>query len=196
LRRLRRLLRGERGYSLVELITVMALLSVVMGGLTTLFVRGTNGEVDLNHRFQAQEEARISLDKMRRDAHCASGAYPATATSVTLNDPCVSGGYVSWCTQAVSGSSPTLYGLYRSTTATCSNANIPWSKTLVDGNIFTFTQQSTSSLAKLHVELTVNPKPTLAQENYKLTDDVVFRNSGRTCVVASPTTYASPSPPC
>jgi prepilin-type N-terminal cleavage/methylation domain-containing protein len=196
LTRVRRVLRGDGGYSLVELLTVMAVLSVVLGGLTTLFVRGSNGELDMNHRFQAQEEARTSLDKIRRDAHCANNAYPATATSITLNDSCVSTGYVSWCTASIPGTSPTLYGLYRSTSTTCANTDVPWSKTLVNGNVFTFTQQSSASLAKLHVDIVVNPKPTMTRENYELSDDVVFRNTARTCITADPTHYASPSPPC
>jgi prepilin-type N-terminal cleavage/methylation domain-containing protein len=202
LRRLRRLLRGDGGYSLVELLTVMVVLSVVLGGLTTVFVRGSNNELDLNRRFVAQEEARTSLDKLRRDAHCSSNAWPASASSITLSDPCASTGYVSWCTVAIAGTSPALYGLYRTTTSSCDATGNPWSKNLTTGSIFTtgqqggFTQQSTSSLAKLHVDLVVNPKPSLSQENYELVDDIAFRNTGRTCLSQTPTSYASPSPPC
>jgi prepilin-type N-terminal cleavage/methylation domain-containing protein len=191
---LRRVLGGESGYSLVELLTVMLILGVVLGGLTTLFVRGSNGEVDMNRRFQAQEDSRVALDKIRREAHCAGAAYPASATSVTLADPCVTSGTVTWCTQLITGTA--LYGLYRSTTSTCDNTNTVWMKSLTSGSVFTYTAQSTSSLAKLHVDLIANPKPTMTVENYELTDDIVFRNSSRTCLTASPTQYASPSPPC
>jgi len=69
-------------------------------------------------------------------------------------------------------------------------------QSLTSGSVFSYTAQSTSSLAKLHVDLIANPKPTMAMENYELTDDIVFRNSARTCVTATPTSYASPSPPC
>jgi prepilin-type N-terminal cleavage/methylation domain-containing protein len=70
--RLRKRLAGARGYTLVELLTVMSILAVVMTGLTTLFVQGSNAEVDMNRRFQAQQDTRLALDRMRRDAHCAS----------------------------------------------------------------------------------------------------------------------------
>ncbi len=58
LRRLQ-LLRDERGYTLTELVTSMAILMTVMGALTALLVSGTNAEVEMNKRFQAQTEARI-----------------------------------------------------------------------------------------------------------------------------------------
>jgi prepilin-type N-terminal cleavage/methylation domain-containing protein len=67
-----RLRSQQRGYTLVELLTVMSILGVVMTGLTTLFVQGSNAEVDMNARFQAQQDTRLALDRMRRDAHCAS----------------------------------------------------------------------------------------------------------------------------
>ena len=33
-------------------------------------VSGTNAEVDMNRRFQAQTEARLGLDKLRSEVHC------------------------------------------------------------------------------------------------------------------------------
>ena len=65
-------LRGERGYTLVEMLTVMVIMGVVMSGLTTVFVHASNSEADMNTRFQAQLTARLALDKMRREVHCAT----------------------------------------------------------------------------------------------------------------------------
>ena len=53
-----RRLRGERGFSLMEMITVMAIMSVVLTGLVSLFVQGSNSQIDLNRRFEAQQTAR------------------------------------------------------------------------------------------------------------------------------------------
>ena len=50
--------------------------------------------------------------------------------------------------------------------------------------------QSTSSLWKLHVDLQVNAQPKRPYETYKLVDDIVMRNSTRTCITGSPV------PPC
>jgi hypothetical protein len=168
---------------------------VVLAGLTTLFVSGSNGEIDMNRRFAAQQEARVALDMLRRDVHCSSQAAPGTnATTLLLTDPCATGGYVSWCTAAISGTS--WYGLYRNLGATCNSSVTLQSGFLVGGNVFGYTQQSTLSLAKVHVDIQVNLNPLKARESYTLADDIVARNSARLCVVASPSTIASPSPPC
>ena len=81
-------LRSERGYTLVEMLTVLVIMGVVMGGLTPVFVSATNSETDMNNRFRAQQTARIGLDKLRREVHCASTATTGNpngaSSSVTL----------------------------------------------------------------------------------------------------------------
>jgi hypothetical protein len=141
------------------------------------------------------------MDKLRRDAHCSSKAIrPSAATYVLLNDPCQAGGVISWCTIQIGTTG--VYKLYRSTTSTCDATSIAFAENLVNagGAVFTYTQQSTDSLAKLRVDLQSNVKPSMAQETYRLLDDVVFRNSARTCVVSTVTDFASPTstgpPPC
>ena len=194
MRRVLRLLRQERGYSLVELLTVMVIMSVVLGGLTQLFVSGSNAEVDMNRRFQAQQAARVAMDRVPPTA-----TPPAASTVLTLTDPCVSGGYVSWCTvSSVGPGGVTWYSLYRKLAATCDNTGSDYADSLVNpsGNVFTYAQQSTSSLSSVAVDVQVNLKPSLARSTYKLDDTIVLRNSSRTCVTSSPTTFASPNPPC
>ena len=61
---------------MVEMITVMLIMSIVMTGITTVFVQGSNAELDMNNRFQAQTNARLGLDKIRKDIHCASAVRP------------------------------------------------------------------------------------------------------------------------
>ena len=198
--RLRKLLLEERGYSLIELLTVMLILSTVLGALTQLFVTGSNAEVDMNRRFQAQENARVAMDRLRRDIHCSSAVVkPTSSTLLVLTDPCASGGYVSWCSVSKTGpAGSTWYSLYRKLASTCDNAGTDYADSLVNpsGNAFTFTQQSPSSLATVAVDIQVNLKPSMTQSTYKLDDSIVLRNSSRTCVVDSATTIASPSPPC
>ena len=93
-KRLRRL-RGERGYTLVELLVVLAIFTTVVTALVALFTSGAKAELDMNRRFEAQQNARLALDRMRRELHCASGitAAPNTAVSsitVTLPSQCPS----------------------------------------------------------------------------------------------------------
>jgi prepilin-type N-terminal cleavage/methylation domain-containing protein len=59
---LRRVLTCERGYSLIELLQVTAILGVVLTGLTALFLQATKAELDMNRRFQAQQSARLAVD--------------------------------------------------------------------------------------------------------------------------------------
>jgi hypothetical protein len=55
--------------------------------------------------------------------------------------------------------------------------------------LFTFTQQSSSSLAKVHVSLPISLVGT-NRGKYALSDDIYLRNTTRTCI------SGSPSPPC
>ena len=68
---------GQAGYTMLELVMVLAILGTVVGALTTLFVQATNAEFESNRRFQAQQGARIAVDKMRREIHCSSAVTPA-----------------------------------------------------------------------------------------------------------------------
>ena len=124
---------GERGYSLVELLVTMAILSVVMSGLMALFVQGTNAELDMNRRFQAQTGARVAMDKLRREVHCASAITPSGASSsvaLTLAATCpTSGGSAitaRWCALQAPSPAPTgQYALYRQTGASCTTGGGP-----------------------------------------------------------------------
>ena len=188
----------ESGYSLIELLTVTAILSIVLGGLTTVFVQGSNAELDLNNRFQAQQSARVALDRIRREVHCASAvtatAYNTTAVSTvteTLPSQCIGGGgSVTWCVLANPAGPSTRYALYRQLNGSCTTSSIKWADWLTTQNIFTYTVQSSSSLGKLNFNIAINLKPSRPAETFRLTDDIVLRNSTRTCVVNSP------SPPC
>ena len=188
-RRLLRRLGREPGYSLVEMLIVMAILGVVMSALTTVFVQATNAEQDMNNRFQAQLTARLALDKMRREVHCASVATPTgSSSSVTLTLPsyCKTGsGSITWCTRSVATN---RYALYRVVGSTCSGG-VKWADyltptstaTVCSGTlcIFNYAAQSTTSLADLKVDFPVNVQPSKSVELYELIDDIVLRNSTR-----------------
>ncbi|MDX6543114.1 MAG: hypothetical protein QOK32_717, partial [Gaiellaceae bacterium] len=84
-------LRSQNGYSLIEMLVVMSILGVVMSALTALFVQSSNAQIDMNARFNAQSHARVALDRMRKDLHCATSATSASSTSVTVSSPCIAG---------------------------------------------------------------------------------------------------------
>jgi prepilin-type N-terminal cleavage/methylation domain-containing protein len=171
-------LAREDGYTVVELLVVLVILGTVMGSLTTLFVHAANAELDLNNRFQAQQNARLALDRLRRETHCASQASVATSSSVTLTlaSYCPTGnGSVTWCTVG----SANRFGLYRKAGASCDATGVKWADYLTTGAVFAYTAQSPTSLAKLHVDFPINLRPKQSVESYQLVDDIALRNSLR-----------------
>lgn len=179
LRRLE-LRRDERGNTLPELITSMAILMTVMGALAGLLVTGTNAEVDMNKRFQAQTQARLGLDRLRREIHCSSDATPAGASaSVTLSTatcPNAGGGNVTWCTVANGAG---RYGLWRYVGSSCSGTGLRVADYLTTQNAFDYLATTSGSLRKLRVTLAINLTPAKPEKVYALDDEIVLRNSAR-----------------
>jgi type II secretory pathway pseudopilin PulG len=177
-----RLRRDESGFTLIELVTVLGMLVIVMTALAYALVAASKAEEEMNRRFGSQINARIALDQIRREAHCASAVTPtgtASAITLTLGSRCPTAGAgttVSWCTVG----SGTRYVLYRKVGATCDSAGKKSVDYLTSGTVFSFTAQSPSSLAVLAVTLPVNTKPETGLPDYRLADDIVLRNSQRT----------------
>jgi prepilin-type N-terminal cleavage/methylation domain-containing protein len=180
--RLHRRLLDERGYSLVELLMVMVILLIVLGTLTSVFVSGTKAELDLNRRFQAQQNARLALDKIRREVHCASSVTVTAPRVVTMVLPAVcpsSAGLltsVTWCTDG----SGLRYGLYRQTGTSCSSAAaVKKADYLTTGSVFSCVPPSASTLAKLGVDFPVDIDTSSTRGRYRLVDGIALRNSTR-----------------
>ena len=185
-----RLAGGEQGYTLIELLVTMVILSTVLAGLTTVFVSGSNAEAQLNRRFQAQQSARMGLDRMRSDIHCASAAQAQTINTypglkLALGN-CYSGTpTISWCAVMVT-SVPPRYALYRSTATgatTCTSTDT--GKLLIADYLTTSSAFTTATIPQytlqrvgVDVKVSVNPTTSTA-EAYELTDSIVARNATR-----------------
>jgi prepilin-type N-terminal cleavage/methylation domain-containing protein len=172
--------RGEAGYSLVEMLTVMVIMSVVFAGITAAFVAGSKAQADQDRRFQAQVTTRLALDKIRRDIHCASDVTPSAADSVTLKLPSGCGGDVSWCTAAVTGYT-NRYGLYRQLGTSCgSSSGVKLADYLTNANAFPVFAHAAGCgcLASLQVDFAVSVKGD-NRDAYELTDTIYLRNSTR-----------------
>jgi prepilin-type N-terminal cleavage/methylation domain-containing protein len=173
--KLRRLAACERGYTLVELLQVTVILGVVLTGLTVLFVQASNAELQMNKRFEAQQAARVAVDKMRREIRCAKAVTPvgnSAAITVTIPAQCpTSGGSevnIVYDTVLVSAE---RYRLRRAGVMITDYVRIQ--------NVFTYTAPSTSSLGSLRVDLPINIQPPGAGSNWELVADMVLRNTGR-----------------
>jgi prepilin-type N-terminal cleavage/methylation domain-containing protein len=201
-------LGDDQGYTLIELLVVMALLSVVVGGIVTLFASGLNSEADQNRRFQAQQDGRLALDKLRREVHSACtistpNTYNTAFPSATLyfpSDNCASGSHsVTWCTTGSSG----RFALYRIVSTSCAGGTVKVADYLTSGTIFTYlppsshlvtstslgqgtastaivTQDLASTLPRLHVDMNLRLRAGLV-DGYRLVDDIALRNGPRAC---------------
>ncbi len=175
-------LRSERGYSLMELVTSMAILGTVMASLSALLVSATQSEMDMNLRFQAQTQARLGLDRLRREVHCAMSVTPSgPSTTITLTIPpsCPTAeGQTSltWCTVA---NGTNRWDLWRYHGSSCSGTGKRYADHLTQASVFSYAPQTTEKLATLTVELPVNVRPSESHLLYTLDDDIVLRNSTR-----------------
>jgi len=179
--------REEGGYSLVELIAVMAIFLIILTSLTTLFASGTKAELDLNRRFEAQQNARLALDKLRRELHCSSGitgtddlplpSSPVAAIKVSLPSHCPSaGGLNITVVYDTVSAGENRWKLRRTKTG---GTAVPIADYLTNDDVFTYFAQSTASRAKLHVDLPVNVNPNEGWKKWRLVDDIVLRNTLR-----------------
>jgi prepilin-type N-terminal cleavage/methylation domain-containing protein len=184
---------GEQGYSLIELLVTMVILSIVLASLTTVFLSGTSAEASLNRRFQAQQNARMGLDQIRTDIHCATAAQAQTINTYPGLKLAVANCYaatptISWCAVLVT-SSPARYALYRSPTtgsSTCTSsdaARVLVADYLTTSAAFTTATIPQFTLQRVAVDFKVSLNQTTTQDAYELTDSIVARNATR-CVTA------------
>src|ERR1700759_3351671 len=125
------------------MVVVIAVLGVLVAGIALLFERGISADADQTRRFHAQQDARLALDKMRREIHAACTVsnpttYNTWESSVTLyfpSDSCASGTHsVSWC---VTGSG-TRYALYRIVSTSCTGATNKFADYLTSNSVFVY----------------------------------------------------------
>jgi prepilin-type N-terminal cleavage/methylation domain-containing protein len=187
-RLLRRLGGEERGYSLIELLATMVILSVVLGALTNIFVTGSHAELDMNKRFQAQQGARLALDRIRTDIHCAAsvtiGTIAALGDQVQISEPncsAANGGQstVTWCVLAKTGYTPTRYTLYRENGTACdaTNGSLIADFLNKNGGVFSYSAAPAGQLQRVTVDFPVEVSTTGGI--YDLNDKIVLRNSTR-----------------
>jgi prepilin-type N-terminal cleavage/methylation domain-containing protein len=190
--RIRAQLAREDGMTLPELLTTMAILGVVMTAILGMSISGLKATTDLNQRFQAQQDGRVALTKMRNDVEtsCVASVVKLNGTTVaagtagdtvTLDDSCVNGGtQVTWCATSANGAAP--FKLYRQVGATCAAAT-----GVLEAQNLTTKADFTSVIATgSHPQLTVNlPLDANLRANraanedlYTLNDTMMLRNAG------------------
>ena len=193
---------GEAGYTLVELLIVMALLGIIIGALADGFVTASRNQGYQVARADDQESAREALERMRTDIHCASGAE-AQPTLDSLGNPTGTGytlqlsetqnqcagvtdqsNGVQWCSVSVGGST-TRYAIYRTISGNCGATDalfqvdyITSYGSVTGGNFWSLPACSTGRLQAVTVNMPVNRSPvTQPSATYDLTDTIAMRNA-------------------
>jgi Tfp pilus assembly protein PilW len=172
-------LRNEAGHTLPELITAMAILLIVLGGLATMFHAGIRAELRASREFQAQQNARMALDRIRRELHCASATSApngAAVSTITVTLPAICPGpdtSVTYATQTVAS------GRWRLVRTPSSGSPVTVADYLTADSPFTYYVPAGGSLGRLRVDIPVNLNPTDASTEWRLTDDIVLRNTSR-----------------
>jgi len=175
-----RLLDSQAGYTLPEMLTVLAILGTVLAALSSMFVAGLHTESDSNQRFQAQQSVRQAMTTIRREAHCASDVAVTTASSATfsLGTYCPTAGgasQVTWCAVSLG---PQRYGLFRKPGGTCDATGVKEADYLTSAAIFS-SPIAVTEQRQLHVALSADMDPSTSSRSYALDDTFTLRNSGR-----------------
>lgn len=195
--RIRARLAQEDGMTLIELLTSMAILAVVLTAIVGMFVSGLNAEVDMNNRFQAQQNARLALESMRQDVRTACNSSGVTeqpiatkssqptaswSNTVTLDYSCTQAApngssQLTWCVQSISAND---YGLFRQSGPTCSSATgVKEADQLTSDLAFALAPQS-GARPQLQVWFPVDASTSATGGSYLLNDVVLLRNAAPT----------------
>jgi prepilin-type N-terminal cleavage/methylation domain-containing protein len=174
-RRILRRLARQGGYTLIELLLVCAILGTVLASLSVLFLSASSSQIDMNRRFRAQQDARVAVDKMRREIHCSDQISPSgisAAITVRLPAQCPSaGGALTNVTYDVVGSGQ-RFQLRRNT--------VVLADFISEQNAFKYDAPvAGTSLGRLRLTLPINTTPTNLGKEWRLIADVVLRNTTR-----------------
>jgi prepilin-type N-terminal cleavage/methylation domain-containing protein len=185
---------GQAGYTLIETLVVMTLLVIVIGSIADAFSSASHAEVDQTARASDQESARLTLQRLRRDVHCASSAnvqqvsYPNGTTGYTLSlsvdpDICIavttsSSNTVQWCTVQKDVGTPQRFGVYRTVSGNCSAADAVFQVDYVTSSNIWQVVCPPSGLTAVQLTMPVNRDPVKrADRTYELDDTIALRNN-------------------
>jgi type II secretory pathway pseudopilin PulG len=185
LKRVARRMRSRGGYTLIELVVVLSIFMIIVTALTTLFTSGAKAEMDLNRRFEAQQNARLALDRMRRELHCADSLTPGADPDSDGNVASITVSLPSQCPSAKGVNLSVVYDTSLVSTnrwrvrRTASGVTVRIADYLTNDDVFRYTAPSSTSRGLLHVDFPVNVHPNEGWKQWRLVDDIVLRNTLR-----------------
>lgn len=172
-RRMLRAARGQAGYTLVELLVTLAILGIVLAALIAAWAAGLRAEGEAARRQRAQQDARVAVDRMRDELHCADSLTLTSASSITVRLPAA-------CPEANGTSTSVTYSAScNGLRCTLRRGTLLLADFVTTASVFSYTPPSATSLGKLRVTLPVDPTPTDAVGAWRLAVDIALRNTVR-----------------
>lgn len=171
-------LEGEAGYTLTEMITALAILSIVLGGLAMMFHAGMRAEVRATRMVEAQQNARVALDRLRRELHCANAvtASAGSVDTIAVTLPATCTGTDTSVTYVTASVAASRWKLTRTGDATGASDVADY---LTSSTPFTYNAPASGTLGRLAVDIPINLNPTDTSTEWRLQDDIVLRNTSR-----------------
>jgi len=80
-------IKNENGFSLIELMVVMVILSIIILGLVTFFSGGVRSWISGDNQLRSQREARMAMDMMVKEIRFGKSVTPNSNHSITIAIP-------------------------------------------------------------------------------------------------------------
>jgi prepilin-type N-terminal cleavage/methylation domain-containing protein len=166
-----RALQAQRGFSLAELLVVMAVLGLMLAGLFLIQTQGQTSYLVGSHRVEAQQNGRVALELMIRELRSAQSvtAIPAATDMTFVDENGITIEYVlagttinrvaaGVATPLIGGAQTfnmTYYSAYDGSTNTGTTTGVAASVRLVRIQLVTGTEQSVASYSDSNQQATI-----------------------------------------
>lgn len=84
-------MKNQKGFSLIEIMVSLGILSLITIGLVTFFSGGTRAWVTGQYQLEAQRNARFSMDRMVKEIREGKNITSGSETSITVYVPSLGG---------------------------------------------------------------------------------------------------------
>lgn len=166
------LLREDSGFTLPEILVVLTIMTILMGGLATIFSLGLTTSQTSNSIIGSQAGVVVGLDRLDYEARCASSAKLVSGgagVTLTLPTQCPNAtGTVTWC---VTGGALVRYG----GSSTCSGSGLTITQNVTSTTPFSCVA-TVGDYPAVKVALTVNTGTTASTASSG-TDTITLENS-------------------
>jgi prepilin-type N-terminal cleavage/methylation domain-containing protein len=127
--------RGDRGYSLAEMLVTVIVFAIVTGAITTVVISSLGHQRELSDRGEALAQMRTTLERIDRDVRSANPLCAASYTRLQLEEDAPAPGRI--IEYSVSGNRliATEYGLAGATGSCTPTAGATRGPTVLQGNL-------------------------------------------------------------